>query len=235
LNARRDGDLVREPFRGLVVAGILFAAFAVVVTFVAVDPSRPPLLDGIDRSWRDLALRAPAWSERVSEILRPLGSGIVMVPLRIAVAIWLLVRRRRFDLAAWLLAWALADAIAIALKPAIGRAHPDGGGTSSFPSAHAKTAAQVAVGLVLVATNASGRRAMWWILALAWVVAMAASRTVLDEHWLSDVVAGSLLGAGCAVGSAAIVQRIRSSGLGGYDGVRTNDQKRETGSKPSRA
>jgi membrane-associated phospholipid phosphatase len=212
LNARRDGDLVREPVRGLVVAGVLFAAFAVVVTLVAMDPSRPPLLDGIDRSWRDQALRAPGWSERGSEILRTLGSGIVMVPLRIAVAIWLLVRRRRFDLAAWLLAWALADAIAIALKPAIGRAHPDGLGTSSFPSAHAKTAAQVAVGLVLVATSpVEGRRAMWWILALAWVVAMAASRTVLDEHWLSDVVAGSLLGAACAVGSAAIVQRFRSS------------------------
>jgi undecaprenyl-diphosphatase len=211
VDTRRDGDLFRDTSRALVVAGVLFAAFAVVVTLVAVNPDRPPLLDGIDRSWRDLALRAPAWTERGSEILRTLGSGIVMVPLRIAVAIWLLARRRRFDLAAWLLAWALADAIAIALKPAIGRAHPDGVEASSFPSAHAKTAAQVAIGLVLVATIP--RRAVWWVLAFAWIVAIAASRTVLDEHWLSDVVAGSLLGAACAVGAAVLVQRLRSSGV----------------------
>jgi membrane-associated phospholipid phosphatase len=220
VNARRGGDLVRdpgrvrEPVRGLVVAGVLFAAFALVVALVAADPVRPPLLEGIDRWWRALALRAPGWTERGSEILRTLGSGIVMVPLRIAVSIWLLVRRRRFDLAAWVLAWVLADAIAIALKPAIGRAHPDGFGDSSFPSAHAKTAAQVALGLVLVATSPGPRRVVWWVVAVMWIVAMAASRTVLDEHWLSDVVAGSLLGAACAVGSVALVGRFRSSGQG---------------------
>lgn len=212
MEARRDGDLVRDPVRALVVAGILLAAFEIFVALVAVEHARPPLLDGIDRSWRDLALRAPAWAERASEILRTLGSGIVMVPIRVAVAVWLLVRRRRLDVAAWLLGWALADAIAIALKPAIGRSHPDGVEATSFPSAHAKTAAQVAIGLVLVATSPAGRRrAGWWVLAVAWVVAMAASRTLLDEHWLSDVLAGSLLGAGCAVGSAALVQRFLSS------------------------
>jgi membrane-associated phospholipid phosphatase len=38
---------------------------------------------------------------------------------------------------------------------------------------------------------------------------MAASRTVLVDHYLSDVVAGSLLGAGCAVGTAAWLQLAR--------------------------
>jgi len=36
---------------------------------------------------------------------------------------------------------------------------------------------------------------------------------VLDEHWLSDVVAGALLGAACAIGVSAIVQ-LRRRNLG---------------------
>jgi membrane-associated phospholipid phosphatase len=48
-----------------------------------------------------------------------------------------------------------------------------------------------------------------------WIVAMDVSRTVLDEHWLSDVVAGSLLGAACALGAAGLV--------GVLVGARTDD------------
>jgi membrane-associated phospholipid phosphatase len=239
---RRDGEFFRESTRALVAAAVVFAAFATIVALVAVEPERPPLLQGLDDSSRDLALRAPTWAERASELLRTLGSGIVMVPLRIGVAIWLLARRRRSDVVAWLLAWALADAVTTALKLVIGRSHPDGSdGATSFPSAHAKTAAQVALGLVLVATSPRRGRLVWWTIAFSWIAVMAVSRTVVDEHWLSDVLAGSLLGAACAIGSAAIVQRLRPAGVGsrhsptsGYEGVRTNDQKRDTGSNPSR-
>ena len=59
---------------------------------------------------------------------------------------------------------------------------------------------------MLVFTSPWRKRTAWWLVAVAWTVAMAVSRTVLDEHWLSDVVAGSLLGAGCAIGVAAVVQ-----------------------------
>jgi membrane-associated phospholipid phosphatase len=38
---------------------------------------------------------------------------------------------------------------------------------------------------------------------------MALSRTVVDHHWLSDVIAGSLIGAGAAVLTAAALQMIR--------------------------
>ncbi len=184
----------------------MFAVAGVVTALVAVDPGSPPLLGGIDRAWRDLAQEAPGWFESASRALKVLGSGLVMVPLRIAVAIWLGVRRRRYDLAAWLLAWALADLLTFVLKPAIDRVRPDGSDATSFPSAHAKTAAQVAFGLVLVLTSPWRTRITWWLLAVAWTVVMAASRTILDEHWLSDVVAGSLLGVGCAIGVAALVQ-----------------------------
>lgn len=184
----------------------MLAAFAVLAVLVAVDPASPPLLAGIDRAWRDLVLDAPNWLESASRAMKVLGSGVVMVPLRIAVAVWLVARRRRYDLVAWLLAWVVADAITFALKPWIGRMRPDGADAASFPSAHAKTAAQFAFGLVLLSRGPWRQRTVWWLLAGAWTFVMALSRTVLDEHWLSDVVGGSLLGVGCAVGVAAAVQ-----------------------------
>ena len=69
----------------------------------------------------------------------------------------------------------------------------------------------MAFGLVLVCRSPWRHRVVWWLIASAWVLAIAVSRTVLDEHWLSDVVAGSLLGAGCAVGVAAVVQLRRGT------------------------
>jgi undecaprenyl-diphosphatase len=198
------------PGRSWATVAVTFAVvFAALAVLVALDPADPPLLGGVDRWWRDVALEAPGWVETVSEWLKTIGAGLVMVPLRIAVAIWLLVRRRYTELGAWLLAWVVADLVAFVLKPWIGRERPDGSSATSFPSAHAKTAAQVAVGLTLLVTSSARRRALAWALAAAWIVAMAVSRTVLDEHWLSDVVAGSLLGAACALGAVWVVATVQ--------------------------
>ena len=205
-----DGlDIRQRPAPALVAAGALLAGFAILAILVALRPADPPLLGRLDRGWQEVALGAAGWVRTASEALKALGSGFVMVPLRLLVAGWLLVRRRHADLAAWLLAWAVADALTFVLKPGIGRLRPDGADATSFPSGHAKTAAQVAFGLALLATAQWPRR--WtvtgtaWLTASAWVVAMAISRTVLDEHWLSDVVAGSMLGAACSLGAFAVV------------------------------
>ena len=213
---------MREPgrrwVRALVAAGLLGAVVAALTLLAALDPADPLLLGGIDRAWRDIALGAPGWVETVSRSLKTLGAGFVMVPLRIMVALWLLVRRRRPELAAWLLAWAIADALTLVLKPGIGRVRPDGEDATSFPSGHAKTAAQVAIGLALLATATWPRRraiaGFAWTAAAVWVVAMAISRTVLDEHWLSDVVAGSMLGAACALGAVGCVGMLATSRAG---------------------
>jgi membrane-associated phospholipid phosphatase len=199
--------------RTLATLGMLLGAFLVLTVLVGIDPSDPPVLGGIDRAWRDGGLDAPAIAVRISRALKALGSGWVMVPVRLAVAAWLLATRRRTDLAVWLIAWALADAATAILKPAIGRPQPNGSDTTSFPSAHAKTAAQVAVALALILTRPRTRaRASAWGAAVVWIVAMAASRTVLDEHWLSDVVAGSMLGAGCVVAALLLAPLVASEG-----------------------
>jgi undecaprenyl-diphosphatase len=191
----------------------MLALVAVGTTLVALDPAMPPVLQPLDDAWRRAALAWPEWTRRLGRGFESVGAGVVMVPLRIAVAAWLVVRRRRLDLAAWLLGWALADVASAILKPGLGRERPTAIDPerpfTSFPSAHAKTAAQIAVGLVLVATDPRRRASAWWALAIAWIAAMALSRTVVDHHYASDVVAGSLLGAGAALLAAAAVQLVR--------------------------
>jgi undecaprenyl-diphosphatase len=206
---RRDGDLLADVPRGTVVAVALLAVGAAASILVATDPASPPLLASADRWWRTIAASPSSWLDAGAHGLYVLGSGAVMVPLRLAVAGWLAVRRRRVDLAAWLLGWVAADLITQLLKPGIGRLRPDLSDASSFPSAHAKSAAQVAVGLVLLLPF--DRRAWGWGLAVVWIALMAASRTVLDEHWMSDVIAGAAIGAGCAVGAAVVCQRWRDA------------------------
>jgi undecaprenyl-diphosphatase len=194
----------------------MVAVVVVLALLVASDVTSPPFLQGLDDAWRGRVLAWPSWTRRLGELLQLIGSGAVMVPVRIAVAAWLAFGRRRWDLAAWLLAWIVADVATVALKPGLGRERPTpidiGNPFTSFPSAHAKTAAQVAIGLVLVATSPWGRRRLAYALAAAWIALMALSRTVIDHHWLSDVVAGSTIGVACSVGVAAAVQLIRDRG-----------------------
>lgn len=211
--SRLDGDLLKDPQRGAVVATAMLAVVTVFTVLVLTEVAHPPVLQWIDRWWRDVIEPPASWAGRLSEWFRTAGSGEFMVPVRVAVAVVLLVRRRWIDLAAWLAGWALADLVTQLLKPGLGRMRPDLSDATSFPSGHAKTAAQVAIGLVLVLTSPWRSRRWAWLAAIAWIVAMSISRTVLVEHYLSDVVAGSLLGAGCAAGAAAILQLARDRRL----------------------
>jgi undecaprenyl-diphosphatase len=201
---RRDGDLLVHVRRGAIGAVAMLALAAALTTLVATDPAVPPILGTVDAGWRRIVRPPPPGFEAISRWLYALGSGVVMIPVRVAVALWLAARRRYVDLAAWLLGWAAADLATQLLKPAIGRVRPDLTDATSFPSGHAKSAAQVAVGSVLLLPF--GRRAWAWSLTGLWVAAMALSRTILDDHWASDVIAGALIGAGCAMGAAAFCQ-----------------------------
>ena len=212
---RGDGSLVRDPRRTALAATAMLATFAVLTIVVATDTASPPFLQGVDDAWRRRVLAWPGWTRSLGEWFEQAGAAIVMVPLRLSVAAWLVLRRRRWDLAAWLLGWLLADALTAVLKPGLGRERPTpidpANPFTAFPSAHAKTAAQVAIGLVLVATRPSRTRSGWYVAAVVWIALMALSRTVVDHHWLSDVIAGSLLGAGCMLAAAAAIQAIWAS------------------------
>ncbi|NOT34023.1 MAG: phosphatase PAP2 family protein [Candidatus Eisenbacteria bacterium] len=81
-----------------------------------------------------------------------------------------------------------------ATKYTVGRTRPDGDSkrrNSSFPSSHAANAFAVAW-----VVAARWRRAAWPAFVVA--VLIAGSRIYLNRHFLSDVVAGSLIGVGVA-------------------------------------
>src|SRR5688500_8699711 len=102
----------------------MLTAVAVLAIVVATDPAAPPFLQDVDDSWRRRVLAWPHWTRSLGEWFEQVGAAIVMVPLRLVVAAWLVVRRRRWDLAAWLLGWLLADALTAVLKPGLGRERP---------------------------------------------------------------------------------------------------------------
>lgn len=145
--------------------------------------------------------------------LNVIGGGIVTIPLRILVAGWLAWRTRWRALATWLLSWAAAEIVLASAKAFFGRARPpaplvDVVG-NSFPSGHAVAGAATAVTLVLVLFPAGRERRRWEAAAVAFASVMASSRVYLHAHWLSDVIAGVLLGSGVALASAAICTEIR--------------------------
>ncbi|MGH2540856.1 MAG: phosphatase PAP2 family protein [Actinomycetota bacterium] len=153
----------------------------------------------------------------LARLLNVLGGGLVTIPLRIGVSVWLIVRTRWRALAAWLLTWAVAELVLAGGKPFFHRGRPPDPLTEvvgfSFPSGHAVAGAATAVALVLVLLPAGPKRRRWELAAVAFAFVMALSRVYLQAHWFSDVVAGVLLGAGVALGSAGLVTEIRDVAL----------------------
>jgi len=201
-------------------AALLLASMAIVFVAVGRPPRQNPTATTVPfvGQW-DLEvfrLSDDIRSTPLSAIARALnviGGGIVTIPLRILVAAWLAWRTRWRALATWLLAWATAEIVLASAKAFFGRARPPGPLVdvvgNSFPSGHAVAGAATAVALVLVLFPAGRERRRWEAAAVAFASVMASSRVYLHAHWLSDVVAGVLLGSGVALASAAICTEIR--------------------------
>jgi membrane-associated phospholipid phosphatase len=65
------------------------------------------------------------------------------------------------------------------------------------------------VGIVIALLPPGPKRWRWEVQAAVFAGLMALSRTYLGVHWLSDVVAGTLLGVTLAVGWPALLQELR--------------------------
>jgi undecaprenyl-diphosphatase len=199
-----------NPHEAAWTGAALVGAVALGAIFVPIGPL------AIDRSWAD------AMSDVHSEFLRhlalafnSLGLGFLRWLTIGAIAGALLAARRWLALAAFAFAEALAPLLSSLLKalvdrprPPAGLVHPVG---SSYPSGHATYAGTTAVALVLLFTPAGPRRRPWWAAACVVVALMGWSRTYLQVHWLSDVVAGSLLGVGIALAVFGGVQWKRAA------------------------
>jgi membrane-associated phospholipid phosphatase len=132
-----------------------------------------------------------------------LGSITTIVLLGVVVAAIETVRTR----SAWILPFLVVvlggeEVLTISIKDLADRARPSfdpaavAGLGPSFPSGHSATAAAFYAGAALLLGRRRGTaaRAALTGLAVGIAVAVASSRVLLDVHWLSDVIAGLLLG-----------------------------------------
>lgn len=194
---------------------IAWLALACVVVYVAMatSPVRE-VVDGIDRGWHRWMVELHATpGATVAAAFAAIGSVWVTVPLRIAVAGWLAWRRTWARLTVWLLAIALSEPAISLLKVAYDRERPplslEVTRSASFPSGHAVAGAVTAIALVAVLTQPTRKRWHWWGVAVTFTALMALSRTYLRAHWLSDVFAGTLLGATVGLLAVALVATYR--------------------------
>lgn len=197
----------------LALTGALVIAGAAVPLALAVRGAWPPLLDA-DLVVSAAAERAVAGSPALLLAARTttlLGDPVLLWLLTVAVAV-VLHRRGASRLAVFVLAVRLgAQVLSSGLKAVVDRARPvfdvpvDTALGASFPSGHALGSAAVWTGLALVLLSVVRRR-RWLLLAGALVLMLlvSASRVLLGLHYLSDVVAGMLIGAGWTAVCAAL-------------------------------
>ena len=191
----------------LVLTGLLFALVAGHRTDSAVQAVDDAFLAAMEA----IRIAPLTW---LCQALSIAGGVWVNWPLRVAATVVLLARRRWLQASAFVLAVASSEALIGLAKEAYGRARPldslvETSG-ASFPSGHAVAGAVTAVGLVLVLLPPGKARWAWEFRAATFATVMSLSRTYLGAHWLSDVVAGGLLGTSIAVGWPALLQEART-------------------------
>ena len=189
--------------RRVLVAGLVLLVLGVLVTALVAVTSTRSAVQAVDDGWYRLMVEH-RWAPVVtlSDVLSTAFSAAVGWPVRILVTVVIAVRRHWLALAAWASTVLLSELLIGPTKVLVDRPRPSGSliATSglSYPSGHAIASAVTAIGVVMALT--SGRRRLYWMVVAAALAALVAlSRTYLSAHWLSDVVGGSLLGAGFAL------------------------------------
>jgi undecaprenyl-diphosphatase len=199
--------------RALALAGALLAGAILLGILVAVPTTRHAVQE-VDDAVRRFAVRIQNRpTTLVAEGLSLVGGVWINWPIRIAALVVLAVRRQFVQFAAFALAVVTSEVLIGTLKAAYDRARPPDAliatSGATFPSGHAIAGAVTAVGLVLVLLPPGPARSKWEARAIAFAFVLALSRVYLRAHWLSDVVAGGLLGGALALGWPALLQVLR--------------------------
>lgn len=164
----------------------------------------------VGRAMDDIRVLPLTWLCRVLNVI---GSGWVTIPVRVGAVLYLLFRRHWARCIAFALTWATSELALTMLKASFHRGRPPNPLVVtlgfSFPSGHAVATAATGVALVLALMPPGDRRRKWEWLAVGISFVMSFSRVYLAAHWFSDVVVGTLLGAGIAIFWAAAVTESR--------------------------
>jgi membrane-associated phospholipid phosphatase len=196
----------------LTVALALIFAAGILIAVLAFLVRDSDVLSGLDSGAADFgAEHATALSTHGLKVVTAFGETWMAAAVCVVVALvdW---RRTGSRWAAlFLLAVIVGDKLlTTGLKELVDRVRPDLNPIAhtlgpSFPSGHSSTAAALWAAAALVAGRWVGRRAIAPLagLAVGIAVGVAASRVLLDVHWLTDVIAGLALGwawfATCAI------------------------------------
>ena len=200
---RPEHLLVASPGRDIAVTAAVVALTAVLFAAVA-DASGLAHIQHLDQDWlRLMRSSRSALVTALAMFLNVLGLVQVTLPVRIALAGYLALRRRWWHLTAFATAVIMSEILIGTLKGVYDRARPPGSlvatSGASFPSGHSIAASVTVVAAVIALVPPGRRRAAWGAGAVAFSVLMALSRAYLGAHWLSDAVAGVLLGTSCAL------------------------------------
>lgn len=188
--------------RVLAIGVVLLVLGFVVTVLVAVGGSRS-VVQSVDNWWYRLMVDW-RWAPFVglSKALSVAFGTTIDWPIRVVVTLLIAVRRRWLALTSWLVTVAVSELCIGPIKAVVDRPRPPGSliATSgwSYPSGHAIASAVTAIGIVMALTTGR-RRLQWMIIAVVIATAVALSRTYLSAHWFSDVLGGSLIGAGLAL------------------------------------
>jgi membrane-associated phospholipid phosphatase len=179
----------------------------------------------VDNSVAEWANRhASAWSAHALDAVTQLGGIYAVIALAVVLAVAATVAERSVWVATFFVAVIGGEEIlTLTVKDLTDRRRPTFNPVAAtlspaFPSGHSATAAAFYAGAALVLARHRSRstQAVLTGLAVGIAVAVAASRVLLDLHWLSDVIAGLALGwawfAVCAIAFGGRLLRTTSLG-----------------------
>jgi membrane-associated phospholipid phosphatase len=203
-NRRRDSI-------GTLIVAVLTTLFYVTMAL----RNRIPAIQHLDDRWLKLMLDVRGGQlTAIAKVFNVLGLIYVTLPVRLAVAGFLAWRRRWWHFAAFVSAMVVSEALIGTIKSLYDRPRPPVADalvhttSASFPSGHAVAASVTVVAIVIALFPAGPRRFGWGVAAAIFSFVMALSRTYLAAHWLTDAVAGTLLGVAVAAGCALVIQEI---------------------------
>ena len=210
---RPEEPLLAAPARNVAITATVLALTAMVFALAA-DHGIMARVQHADDAWLRLMIaNRSAPLTATAKFLNLLGLVYVTLPVRIAIAGYLALRRRWWRMAAFVAAVVLSEVLIGTLKNAYDRARPPGSlvatSGASFPSGHSIAASVTVVAAVIALVPAGRRRVAWGAAAVGFSILMAVSRSYLAAHWLSDAIAGVLLGWSCALLVALVVNELQ--------------------------
>ena len=210
---RAEPALIAAPGRDVAITAVVVALTACAFA-AAGDHQTLASIQRLDDAWLQLMISGRATPlTAIAKVFNVLGHEYVTLPVRIAIAGLLALRRWWWHLAAFAAAMVMSEVLIGLLKGIYSRARPPGPlvatSGASFPSGHAVAASVTAVAAVIALVPAGRRRAWWAAAAVVFSILMGLSRAYLGAHWLSDAAAGIFLGTSCALVTALAVGQLQ--------------------------